>query len=129
MNYTPESLFKAMTENKIFYLNIEVNVIDVENDYCTTRNFHFARISMCDVMLHEHNLPIHLGKDLAAMYGEPAVEVITTADWDNPMGAIQHTFITHTWKVDDEVVGQVRVKSSFMRECDATHIPNSIVHE
>ena len=129
MKYTPESLIKAMTENKIFYLNVEVDVIDAVNGYSSTRHFHFARISMCDVMLHEHNIPIHIGKDFAAMYGEPEVEVIVSADWDNPEGSIHYTFVTHTWRVKGEVVGQVRVKASHMRECDATHIPNSIVHD
>jgi hypothetical protein len=129
MNYNAESLIKAMRENKIFYLNIEVDVIDVANDYCSTRKFHFARISMYDVMLHEHNIPIHIGKDFASMYGVPEIDVIPTADWDNQEGSIQHTFTTHTWRVDGEIVGQVRMKSSYMRECDATHIPNSIVHD
>lgn len=128
INFTPESLIKAMKENKIFYLNIEVDVIDTGNCYCCTRNFHFSKISMCEVLMHENNVPVHMGEDLVPLYGKPEVEIITAEDWDNPEGEVFHTFTTHTWRKDGEVIAQIRAKSSYMRECDCKVIPNSIVY-
>lgn len=126
--FSTESLFKAMTTNKIFYLSLKGTVIDGENGSSSKQRAHFGPITMAEMFAHEEAFVHCLAKPLVDLYGEAERDVLCTEDWGTPIGDVSRTFITLTWRNGNgELLAMVQVEASFMRDCDCKVIPNPIV--
>lgn len=125
-----ERTAKAFVENKIFYLSLKGRVIDGVNGTSVVRRAHLAKISFADVFYHEDNFAMWCAKDFVKMYGNNFTrDVLCTSDWGDEIGDVDRTFITLTWRDENnEVIAQVQVMASHMRECDCKIMPNYIVH-
>lgn len=125
-----EKTVKAFVENKIFYLALEARVIDSVNGKSVVRMGHRAKISFAEVFFYEDDFTLWCAKDVIEMYGDKYTkDIMCTSDWGESIGDVNRTFITLTWRDEDnEVLAQVQVTASHMRECDCKIIPNYIVH-
>lgn len=130
--FSKESMVKAFTENKIFYLYMVGVAIDAVNGTSVTKEAHLAKISFAEVFFHEENFAMWCARDFVKVYGNKyTTEHICTSDYEKHIGDVQRTFTTLTWRDSEgEIVARVQVNASHMRECDLEHegALNYIVH-
>jgi hypothetical protein len=125
-----ESMLKGFTENKIFYLDLKARVIDAIDGTSVVRKGHLSEISFAEVFLHEDAFVKWCAKDIVAKYGKDfTTDIMCTSDWGEKIGDVDRTFTTLTWRDEKgEILAQIWVTASHMRECDCKIIPNYIVH-
>lgn len=125
-----EDMLNSLTENKIFYLDLKATVIDAVNgtsEYC---NGHLSEISFAEVLIQESTFVNWCAKDFVEKYGKNyTTDIMCTSDWGLKIGDVNRTFTTLTWRDEKgEILAQIWVTASHMRECDCKVIPNYIVH-